>query len=126
MDETEREELKEAYRKEKDPIVVARMLAVHMVYVRKAGIDETAVRLMRSAGWVRNWLRRYDERGLDDLRIFPKQQVHADPPLRGIIRLHTGVPLGKVAKCGSLECETMPNRNGLSMASVPIYRTIVR
>ena len=32
MDETEREELKEAYRKEKDPRVVARMLAVHMVY----------------------------------------------------------------------------------------------
>ena len=39
MDETEREELKKAYRKEKDPRVVARMLAVHMVYVRKAGID---------------------------------------------------------------------------------------
>ena len=38
MDETEREELKEAYRKEKDPRVAARMLAVHMVYVRKAGI----------------------------------------------------------------------------------------
>ena len=50
MGETEREELKEAYRKEKDPTVVARMLAVHMVYVRKAGIDEAAVRLMRSAG----------------------------------------------------------------------------
>ena len=31
MDETEREELKEAYGKEKDPGVVARMLAVHMV-----------------------------------------------------------------------------------------------
>ena len=58
---------------------------------------------------------------------FPKQQVHADPPLRDIVRLHTGVPLGgKVAKYGSLECRTMPNRNGLSMASVPIYRTIVR
>ena len=49
MDETEREELKEAYRKEKDPRVVARMLVVHMVYVRKAGIDETAAHLMRSA-----------------------------------------------------------------------------
>ena len=50
MDETEREELKDAYRKEKDPTVVTKMLAVHMVYVRKAGIDETAVRFMRSAG----------------------------------------------------------------------------
>ena len=37
MDETEREELKEAYRKEKDPRVVARMLAVHMVYVAQGG-----------------------------------------------------------------------------------------
>ena len=45
MDETEREELKEAYRKEKDPMVAARMLAVHMVHVRKAGIDETAAHL---------------------------------------------------------------------------------
>ena len=32
MGETEREELKEAYKKEKDLRVVARMLAVHMVY----------------------------------------------------------------------------------------------
>ena len=30
------------------------MLAVHMVYVRKAGIDETAAHPMRSARWVRN------------------------------------------------------------------------
>ena len=72
MDETEREELKEAYRKEKDPRVVARMLAVHMVYVRKAGIDETAAHLMRSARWVRNWLHRYDEGGLDGLRDLPR------------------------------------------------------
>ena len=71
MDETEREELKEAYRKEKDPRVVARMLAAHMVYVRKASIDETAVHLMRSARWVRNWLHRYDEGVLRASGIFP-------------------------------------------------------
>ena len=54
-------------------------------------------------------------------------RFHADPPLRGIIRLHTGVPPGsKVVKCDSLECGTMPNRSGLSMASVPIYRTVAR
>ena len=58
---------------------------------------------------------------------FPKQQVHADPPLRGIIRLHAGVPLGgKVVKYDSLECRTMPNRSSLSIASVPIHRAIVR
>ena len=72
MDETEREELKEAYRKEKDPRVVARMLAVHMVYARKAGMDETATHLMRSVRWVRNRLRRYDEGGLEGLRDLPR------------------------------------------------------
>ena len=48
------------------------MLAVHMVYVRKAGIDETAAHLMRSARWVRNWLHRYDEGGLEGLRDLPR------------------------------------------------------
>ena len=32
---TKREELEKAYKKEKDPRVATRMLAVHMVYVRK-------------------------------------------------------------------------------------------
>ena len=68
MEEAERKGLKGAYRKEKDPKVVARMLAVRMVYVRKAGIDETAAHLMRSARWVRKWLHRYDKGGLGDLR----------------------------------------------------------
>ena len=72
MGETEREELKEAYRKEKDPMVAARMLVVHMVYVRKVGIDETAAHLMRSARWVRNWLHRYDEGGLEGPRDLPR------------------------------------------------------
>ena len=48
------------------------MLAVHMVYVRKAGIDEIAAHLMRSARWVRNWLHRYDEGGLEGLRDLPR------------------------------------------------------
>ena len=53
-------------------MVVARMLAVRMVYVRKAGIDETAAHLMQSARWVRKWLHWYDEGGLDDLRDLPR------------------------------------------------------
>ena len=72
MDETKREELKKACRKEKDPRVVARMLAVHMVYVRKAGIDETVAHLMRSARRVHKWLHRYDEGGIDNLRDLPR------------------------------------------------------
>ena len=35
MDTAKREELEKAYGKEKDPRVAARMLAVHMVCVRK-------------------------------------------------------------------------------------------
>ena len=72
MDETEREELKGAYRKEKDPRVVARMLVVHIVYARKAGIGEIVAHLMRPARWIRNWLRRYDEGGPDDFRDLPR------------------------------------------------------
>ena len=46
MDGINAEELKAAYRSEKDPRVRARILAVHMVRVRQKGIDETAVDLM--------------------------------------------------------------------------------
>ena len=41
MDATKREELEKAYRKEKDPRVVIRMVAVHMVRVRKMSIGDT-------------------------------------------------------------------------------------
>ena len=71
MDETEREELKEAYRKEKDPRVVASCSRCTWSMCA-AGIDETAAHLMRSARWVRNWLHRYDEGGLDGLRDLPR------------------------------------------------------
>ena len=37
----------EAYKKEKDLRVVTRILVVHMVYVRKAGINKTTAHLMR-------------------------------------------------------------------------------
>ena len=52
MDSTKREELEKAYRKERDSRVVLRMLAVHMVRVRKMSIGETAASLMRSDRWV--------------------------------------------------------------------------
>ena len=56
MGKTEWEELEEAYRKEKDPKVVLRVLAVHMVRVREMSIGETAANLMRSERWVHKWL----------------------------------------------------------------------
>ena len=39
-----------AFKKEKDPKVHSRMLAVHMVRIRGLGIDETAENLMHSTG----------------------------------------------------------------------------
>ena len=72
MDETKRKELDNAYRKEKDHRVVTRMLAVHMVCVRKKSIDETAIDLMRSPRWVRKWVDRFDAGGLDGLRDLPR------------------------------------------------------
>lgn len=48
MDKTKREDLGKAYRKEKDSRVVPRLLAVHMVCVRRMSIGETAANLMRS------------------------------------------------------------------------------
>ena len=56
MDVTKREELEKAYRKEKDSRVILRMLAVHMVRVRKMSVSETAANLMRSDRWVHTWL----------------------------------------------------------------------
>ena len=48
MDVTKREELEKAYRKEKDSRVILRMLAVHMVRVRKMNVSEAAANLMQS------------------------------------------------------------------------------
>ena len=49
MKETGWEKLREAYRKGKDPRVAAEILMVHMVYICKKDMDETATDLMRSA-----------------------------------------------------------------------------
>ena len=48
MDETNKEDHKVAYWSEKDSRMRARILAVHMVRVRKKSINETAADLMQS------------------------------------------------------------------------------
>ena len=45
MRETNKDDLKKAYRSEKDSRIQARILAVHMVCARKKGIDEAATDL---------------------------------------------------------------------------------
>ena len=72
MRETNKEDLKKAYKSEKDPRIKVRILAMHMARVRKKGIDGTTADLIQSERWVHNWLRRYDEGGLDDIRDLPR------------------------------------------------------
>ena len=66
MDDTKREELEKACKKEKDHKVRTRMVAVRMVRVLSMSVDETANIMVHCPTWVSDWLRRYD-RGLRDL-----------------------------------------------------------
>ena len=61
MNDTKREELEKACKKEKDQKVRTKMVAVRMVRVLDMSVDETADILVRCPMWVRNWLRRYDD-----------------------------------------------------------------
>ncbi len=70
MNDTKREELEKACKKEKDHKVRARMVAVRMVRVRNMPAEGAADIRGRSPNWIHRWLRRYNG-GLQDLRIFP-------------------------------------------------------
>ena len=72
MSEIGKEDLKKAYRSKKDPKIRARILAAHMVGVYEESIGKTATNLMQSERWVRDWLKRHDEGGLDGLRDLPR------------------------------------------------------
>ena len=54
MNEMDKEDLKKAYRSEKDPKIRARILAVHIVSVCEESIGKTATNLMQSERWVRD------------------------------------------------------------------------
>ena len=72
MNDTKREELEKACKRERDQKVRTRMIAVRMVRVRNMSVDETADILVRCPTWVRDQLRRYDEGGLEGLRDLPR------------------------------------------------------
>ena len=72
MRETNKDNLKKAYQSKKDSRMLVRILAVHVVRVRKKGIGETATDLMQSERWVHDWLKRYDKRGFDGFRDLPQ------------------------------------------------------
>ena len=69
MNDTKREELEKACKKERDQKVRTRMVAVRMVRVRNMSVDETADILVHCPTRVRDRLRRYDEGGLKGLQI---------------------------------------------------------
>ena len=71
MDDIKREELEKTCKKEKDHKVRIRMVAVRMVRVLNMSVEETASIQVRCPTWVRDWLRRYDEGGLEGIRDLP-------------------------------------------------------
>ena len=68
MDDIKREELEKACKKEKNHKVRTRMAAVRMVRVLNMSVEETANLQVHCPTWVRDWLRRYNEGGLEGLR----------------------------------------------------------
>ena len=66
------EDLKKAYKKEKNLKISRRMAAVNMVCVYGKSMQETADYLMQCPNWVDMWVRRFKEGGLDALRDLPK------------------------------------------------------
>ena len=72
MDKQERDDLKKAYKKEKDLRVRARILAVNMVCSEGFKINEAAACLMQCPDWVGMWIQRFNTDGLDGLRDLPR------------------------------------------------------
>ena len=70
MDDTKHEELEKACKKIRK--FRARMVTVRMVRVLNISVEETANLQVHCPTWVRDWLRRYDEGGLEGLRDLPR------------------------------------------------------
>jgi len=72
MEETDPEELRKAYKREKDPRVRARMAAASMVCVKKVDAGKAADYLMQSPDRVSHRAGRSGEGGIDALRDLPR------------------------------------------------------
>ena len=68
MSDVKYKELKEAYNKEKDLRIGARITAVNMVCRQGKSIQDAADTLLRSPAWVSKWVKRFEEGGIDALR----------------------------------------------------------
>ena len=67
MDKQERDDLKKAYKKEKDHRVRARIPAVNMACNEGLKINEAATYLMQCSDWIGIWIQRFNTDGLRDL-----------------------------------------------------------
>ena len=123
MDKTKREELEKAYKKEKNPRVAARMLAVHMVYVREKSVSATAADLMRTDKWVYDWLKRFDAGGLDGLRDLPKSGRPASVPRTTMDRI-----IGKASqgRCTPKELQELVRTETNARLHITSIRRIMR
>ncbi len=65
MTEMSREEVKRAYRKEKDLRVAKRMAAVNMAYYNQESAQHVADSFMQGSNWVLMWAQRFGEGGID-------------------------------------------------------------
>ena len=72
MTDTEHDRLKMTYKKEKDPHIRSRILAVHMVCVLNKSVDATAEITMQCPEWVTKWVQRYREGGTEALADLPR------------------------------------------------------
>ena len=68
-------DLRNAYKKEKDPRVRARMAAVNRVCMNNDSIQKTADSLMQSPNWVSFWVECFEDAGIEGLRDSPKRKA---------------------------------------------------
>ena len=59
MDKTTPEDLRAAYKREKDPKVIKRMATVNMVCMNDESIKHTADSLMQCSDWVSMWVEHF-------------------------------------------------------------------
>ena len=82
MDKQERDDLKKAYKKEKDHRVRARILAVNIVCNEGLKINEVATYLMQCPDWIGIWIQHFNTDGLDGLRDLPRSGRPPKIPLQ--------------------------------------------
>ena len=82
MYKQERDDLKKAYKKEKDLKVRTRILAVNMVCNENLKINEAVACLMQCPDWIGIWIQRFNTDGLDGLRDLPRSGRPPKIPLQ--------------------------------------------